>query len=514
MARACVLLTSEDAYPYQQRGVSRWCDVLTKELAEIDFVLLAVTTHPYLATQYRLSNNIREMITVPVGGTQDPAEYGDHESFVDYLRRCWSMAAEDVEKDYLPAYERLLQEVTSPSQPPRKLGLTLLQLHQHLRHYDYYRTQMHPAVWETFVAITVRAWRSVYALEPSPSIAELVEAWRLLHRLLLPLAIEVPKVDLTHSSAAAFCGLPCIMAKLRRQTPFLLTEHGVHLRDQYLASTSASPFVRWFFLRLVNTMVDVNYAFADQISPVCQYNMRWETWRGVEPGRLRLIYNGVDPDQFRPAARTDHGRPTVVNLGGIGPLKGQLDLIEAAALVRRNMPDVQFRLCGSPADNTYFVHCQELVRALGLQDTVVFPGKVIDPASVLQQADVVALASLSEAFPYTIIEAMLTEAAIVATDVGGVSEALGDSGLLVHPRDPVAMAEAIDSLLRCPEDRRHLGQRARQRALFGFTTLRFADAYRWSYQHLMAPDGAVPDRTEPTFPIEPDTEPALAIAES
>ena len=59
----------------------------------------------------------------------------------------------------------------------------------------------------------------------------------------------------------------------------------------------------------------------------------------------------------------------------------------------------------------------------------------------------VALASVSEAFPYAVVEAMLTQSAIVATDVGGVREALGDAGLLVYPRDPVALAEAISTLL-------------------------------------------------------------------
>src|SRR5207244_2478960 len=124
------------------------------------------------------------------------------------------------------------------------------------------------------------------------------------------------------------------------------------------------PVVRWFFLRLVNTIVDVNYAFADQVSPVCEYNMRWEKQRGVETERLRIIYNGVESDRFERTPRADHSRPVVVSLADFDPLKGQIDLIEAAALVRRHTPDVQFRLCGSHEDQAYFERCQELVRAL------------------------------------------------------------------------------------------------------------------------------------------------------
>src|SRR4029079_6767906 len=108
--------------------------------------------------------------------------------------------------------------------------------------------------------------------------------WRTLYRLLLPLAIDVPHVDVTHSSAAAFCSLPCVMAKLRDGTPFLLTEHGVYLREQYLHldRNARSPFSRWFLSRLTTAIVDLSYAFADQISPVCEYNTRWERWRNVD----------------------------------------------------------------------------------------------------------------------------------------------------------------------------------------------------------------------------------------
>src|SRR5205814_6695445 len=113
-----------------------------------------------------------------------------------------------------------------------------------------------------FVGVMQNAWREAFPQDSAPSVAELVEASTLLHRLMLPLAVDVPRVDLTHSAAAAFCGLPCIMSKLRWQTPYLLTEHGVYLREQYLnlGRGVKSLFVRWFLFRLMNTISDVNYA--------------------------------------------------------------------------------------------------------------------------------------------------------------------------------------------------------------------------------------------------------------
>jgi len=507
MSRLSVLLTTEGTFPYHRGGVSTWCHALTNELSDIDFRVLAITMHPYLEPQYSLAANVRQVITVPLWGTEDPAEYGHHESFPDYLRRRWATTKEDVEREFVPAYETFVRQIVSPSIGPRQLGLTLLRMHQHYRHFDYHRTQAHRAVWDTFAAETRAGFQATHPDEPGPSVADVVDAWRLLTRLMLPLAVDAPRADLTHSAAAAFCGLPCVMSKLRWNTPFLLTEHGVYLREQYLnlGRTVKSLFVRWFLFRLMNTINDVNYAFADQISPVCQYNTRWEVWRHAEPERIRVIYNGVNPAKFRASPRPPRRRPTVVNVGLIFPLKGQLDLIEAAALVRHTVPDVEFQLYGSPSDEDYYDECVARVRDRGLANTVTFAGTTREPWSVLQGADVVALASVSEAFPYAVVEAMLTESAIVATDVGGVREALGDAGLLVYPRDPVALAEAISTLLRWPEGRQRFGARARDRALRWFTEQRFVDAYRSSYARLVAP----PVLGEET---EPQTRRALAIA--
>ena len=151
------------------------------------------------------------------------------------------------------------------------------------------------------------------------------------------------------------------------------------------------------------------------------------------------------------------------------------------------MPDVEFRLYGSPSDDDYYRECLQRVDALQLQNTVVFAGTTKEPWSVFQQADVVVSASVSEAFPYAVVEAMLSNAAVVATDVGGVPEAIGDAGLLVYPRDPAALAGAISTLLQSPERRQELGARARERALRWFTEERFVQEYRASYDQLVNP---------------------------
>jgi polysaccharide biosynthesis protein PelF len=197
-----------------------------------------------------------------------------------------------------------------------------------------------------------------------------------------------------------------------------------------------------------------------------------------------VIHNGVDPSRFQPAAARGAGPARVASVGLIYPLKGQLDLIEAAALVRESVPDVRFDIYGSASDEEYYRECVERVAALGVGSTVTFQGPTTDPAAVYQQADIVALPSVSEAFPYAVIEAMLCGAAIVATDVGGVSEALQGAGVLVRPGRAREMADAILGLLASEAERRRLGALARARALDRFTLDTVLTGYRDSYARL------------------------------
>jgi hypothetical protein len=94
------------------------------------------------------------------------------------------------------------------------------------------------------------------------------------------------------------------------------------------------------------------------------------------------------------------------------------------------------------------------------------------------------LCSISEGFPYTLIEAMTCGRPCVATDVGGVTEAAGDTGLVVPPRHPAELAQACLTLLRDRELRKRLGDAARLRALEYFTVDRAISAFDEIYMFL------------------------------
>jgi polysaccharide biosynthesis protein PelF len=486
--KPCILMTTEGTYPFSGGGVSTWCHALTHQMPEVDFKILAIVANPYLPQQYELSANVSQVFKVPLWGMEDPIEFGWRFPFSRALKSKIATTGVAISQRFIPLFERLLTGILSPDlMDIETLGDTFVAIHEYFLRYDYHKTMMSIEVWECFQRIVTTGWQS--QVKPDRiTLGEISETLKLLYRLCIPLHIPIPAVDLIHSSSASYCGLLGVVGKIKYRIPYLLTEHGINIREQYLNLRTAisSVFVRRFLHYLVSAVVKLNYHFADIIAPVCKYNTRWEQWWDVQPERIKIVYNGADPERFKPQDRPQNSHPVVINMGLIFALKGQLTLIDAAAIVRDKFPDVEFRLYGKPTDLEYFDRCQKKVREHNLEHTVNFAGFTNKPWQVYGEADVVAMSSISEGFPYAIIEAMLCAAPIVATDVGGVSEALDDTGLLVPADRPIALAESIIHLLNLTHQQRtNFGERSRHRALALFTQDKFIKTYLDMYLQLI-----------------------------
>jgi len=171
--------------------------------------------------------------------------------------------------------------------------------------------------------------------------------------------------------------------------------------------------------------------------------------------------------------------PTVSWAGRIDPIKDIETLLRAFALVLRELPDARLRIFGSPphGQEAYLVRCKDLAEDLDINESVAFEGRVEEIRDAYAAGHVVALCSITEGFPYTVIEAMTCGRPCIATDVGGVAEAIADTGIVVPPRNPRAFAEGCLTLLRDDEERRRLGAAARERALEFFTVDRAISAF-------------------------------------
>ncbi|MDQ0190123.1 GT4 family glycosyltransferase PelF [Alicyclobacillus cycloheptanicus] len=490
-----VLLTTEGTYPFSPGGVSTWCDIMVHRLKSVDYTVFSVQMDPFVAQQYQLPKGTA-LVKVPLWGTEEPSEHLDQRFSTTYLSKQRTTDAV-IEDQFLPLFVRLVQHIIAVRKDPFAFANLIVELYDFFTDYDYKVSFKSPRVWEAYKRLIQEAVKNPELGMPQPDIYSLIQSLGWVYRFFNIINTPVPRTTVTHASAAAFCGLPCVIAKLKYGTPFLLTEHGVYLREQYLSlSKRGYPgFLNTFLIRLIHAVVDLNYALADQISPVCHYNTRWERVMTDRHERIEVIYNGVDHEIFTRARALEHPRPTVVAVARIDPIKDILGLIRAADLVRREIPDVQFLVYGAVSVPDYHKACERLVKELKLENTVVFCGQTSDIAAAYEQGDVAVLSSISEAFPYSIVEAMLAGKAIVSTDVGGVSEALGDTGILVPPGEPQALADGLIRLLNNPGLRSEMGQNARDRALNLFTLERSLEMYLKAYVKLSV--------AQPHTPLQP-----------
>lgn len=171
---------------------------------------------------------------------------------------------------------------------------------------------------------------------------------------------------------------------------------------------------------------------------------------GVDVGRLRA--SAAEPGEARAALGLAPDALVVGTVANFRPQKAHDVLVEAAARVREELPDVRFVLVGGGPTEAAV---RRRAASLGLDDNVIFAGYRDDAARVVPAFDVFALPSRHEGLPIALVEAMALGVPAVATDVGGVSEAFGQGMRepLVPPEDPASLATALLELLRSPAKR-------------------------------------------------------------
>lgn len=179
--------------------------------------------------------------------------------------------------------------------------------------------------------------------------------------------------------------------------------------------------------------------------------------RHVPARKVQLIWNGAPLEEFAPVApekaqalRAELGIPAgALVVGVVGRLneqKGHRYLVQAAPQVLAQVPTARFLIVG---DGDLMGELRGMASALEVADRVVFAGHRADVPTVLGALDVFCISSTYEGAPLALFEAMAARKAIVSTAVDGCREVLEDrgTGLLVAPRDPVALAQALIEVL-------------------------------------------------------------------
>jgi glycosyltransferase involved in cell wall biosynthesis len=459
-----IALVSEGCYPFHPGGVSLWCDQLVRGMPRHEFTAVSLTVDGAERPWWPRPDNLAEVVTMPLWGRRPrrarrrPAGFPEvHEAFL---------------RSFIPYADH----------SPERFALALRRIFELAQTSDVGAA----LVSNDSVARLVRAVADCG--EGPISLRDAVVTADLLEHSLRPLVFPPIRADVCHLAMNGLSALAGMAAKWAHGTPLLMSEHGVYLRERYLGAvgeTMALP-AKLVLLSFHRALAAAAYRACDMLTPHSDYNRRWQLHSGADSDRMWTMYNGIDPAEF-PVAQGEPDVPTIVFVGRIDPLKDLHTLIRAFGEVRRALPEARLRVFGPvpEANKDYHASCLRLVEQLGLTGSAVFEGLVPSQVDAYHAGHVVALTSVSEGFPFTVVEAMSTGRPPVCTDVGGVSEAVADAGLVVPPRDHEAVARACVRLLTDGGLRRRMGVLARQRVVERFTVQRWNDSYRARYAELV-----------------------------
>jgi glycosyltransferase involved in cell wall biosynthesis len=462
-----VVLVTEGTYPHAHGGVSVWCDQLVTGLPEQRFRIVALTAFSYQRPVWDLPGHVDELTTVGL----------------------WDGSRHRPRPQNRPAAPLAATLAALLAHPEEEVG-GFVQFVYDLGRYDAAEIAEQLSFGELVVALDAELQRpGCWPIARGARASDLVKVADMLDHLLRPLTIDAGPAAIYHASSNGLAALVCLLAHRRHGARFLLTEHGIYLRERYLElrrMAIAQP-AKALLLRFHRLVSCAAYREAAVIAPGSGWNQRWETRNGARPHRVRTVYNGIDPSAFA-AREVEPDEPVVSWLGRIDPIKDMETLVQGFAVVNAKRPDARLKLYGRiPASaQPYRDKLDALIAELGLVDVVTFEGGVAESADAYRDAQLGVLSSISEGFPYSLIEAMACGLPAVATGVGGVSEAVADTGIVVPPRAPDLLGEAIVELLDDTPRRQRLGVMARERVLEHFTLEVCLDAYREIYTELKA----------------------------
>jgi glycosyltransferase involved in cell wall biosynthesis len=290
--------------------------------------------------------------------------------------------------------------------------------------------------------------------------------------------VRETRPDLVHAHSSKAGAIARLARAAAPRVPVLYSAHGYAF---------VGHFGRDAERRAYRSIERVLAPLASRVVCVCEAEARLARRLGPA-AKVRVVHNGI----ATPAARAPDARvaalrrrgPLLCALTLLRPGKGVETLIDALPAVLRDHPDAQLAIAGGGAD---LAQLRDRALQAGVGDQTHFLGPISSPEALLAAADVFVHASWVESFPYVILEAMAAGLPIVASDVGGVGEAVadGETGLLVPVRDSGRLAAALVALLGDEGRRATFGSAGRARVGEIFTLERMVGAVASVYDELI-----------------------------
>jgi len=326
------------------------------------------------------------------------------------------------------------------------------------------------AHYEIEPVVLPRLWRSYNPIRHARAFYDLYRA----------IKIAAPDVVHTHTTTAGFLGR---LAAWMAGVPVIV--HTLHVHPYQ----GRYPRLRNFFFTVTERVAAQVSHNVITLSEKLRRELT-ETYRVIPRPWLTVLPVGYDLEifartrrfmgLFRKAFKIPNEAPLVGIVGRLMPVKNHALFLEAAARVKKDMPEAHFVIVG---DGELRQTLEAQAKHLGLSDSITFTGWVQGMTKVYSDLDVLVISSHSEGTPVPIIEALAAGCPVVATNVGGVSDLLAWTGCeMVRPEDAPALADAILRTL----ERRHTPEPARTMMMDRYHIRRLAQDLDGMYRGLIA----------------------------
>ena len=300
------------------------------------------------------------------------------------------------------------------------------------------------------------------------------------HRALSQL-VAAYRPDLMHTNTGTILPIPGMVARSAG------IPHIQHIRESFLGFGLLWPPYRTWLVRYADKIACISHFMASMFTAAQQAS------------KTVVVHNGIPREEFdfidRDAIASFRARYAgdVPLIGLIGRIKlvrkGQEVLVSAAALLKDRFSSARYVFVGSPfpGNESHLEELQGMVRAAGMEDRIHFVGHMDQPLIAIAALDISIMASsMPEPLGNVTIESMALGKPVIGTNIGGTPEIIldGETGLLVPPSDPEAMADALTRLLEHPDEAARMGAHGRERYLAAFEYRAFYRSINALYQSM------------------------------
>jgi len=496
---ADILLLLEGTYPFVMGGVSSWVHKLIELLPQYRFAVIFIggSRKDYGTIRYSLPKNLVHLETHYLFDNQT-ATHGKPKS---------TNTPKEAFSHLTTMHEKFTETSNSHS------ALLAKELHEellinaglNLNDFLYSRCS-----WEYLL----ENYR-----EKCPEISFLDYFWtiRNMHApiwQLLDIIRYAPSARILHSVSTGFAGFLGALLYHERKTPFVLTEHGIYVKErridllsQWVAvgtqieqrQAQTKQYLTNLWIHFFEVLARICYSAANPIISLFGAYQQQQIDAGAPAQNTRIIPNGIPipPTDFVIKPVPISHAPVIALIGRVVPIKDIKTFIRSMVAVKKHLVTIEAWIVGpTDEDPTYFNECKELVNVLKLTEQVHFKGtqKIAD---ILPSIDLLVLSSISEGLPLVLLEGFAEGIPAVTTDVGACSEliygktpediALGPSGIVVEIANANALADAIIALMQDPIRCQHAQHAGRERVKRYYSQEQFLQQYTTVYNEALTP---------------------------